>query len=110
MSKKIEKTAKKPAAVSEPKAKKASSKTVEAPTPQISKKREAFVRLGEGRTAAAIQGIRLIGNLSNTAMYEYTAEDVKKMLNSIREELASTEARFEAETHKKSRAPVKFEL
>jgi len=108
MSKKTEKTAKKPAA-SEPKAKKTTAKAVDA-VPAVSKKREAFVRLAEGRTAAAIQGIRLIGNLSNTAMYEYTPDDVKKMLNSIREELASTEARFEAETHKKSRAPVKFEL
>jgi hypothetical protein len=79
-------------------------------TPAVSKKREAFVRLAEGRTAAAIQGIRLIGNLSNTSMYEYTDDDVKKMLQSIRDELASTEARFEAETHKKSRSPVKFAL
>lgn len=85
------------------------TKVVES-APIVSKKREAFVRLAEGRTAAAIQGIRLMGNLSNTSMYEYTDDDVKKMLQSIRDELASTEARFEAETHKKSRSPVKFAL
>lgn len=108
MSKKSEKPVKKP--TDAPKAKKAAPKPVEAPVPQVSKKREAFVRLAEGRTAAAIQAIRLIGNLSATGQYEYSEEDVKKMLQSIRDELASTEARFEAETHKKSRAPVKFEL
>ena len=107
MPKKAEKTVKKPAD-SEPKAKKTTTKAVASPA--VSKKREAFVRLAVGRTAAAIQGIRLIGNLSNTSMYEYSDDDVKKMLQSIRDELASTEARFEAETHKKSRTPVKFEL
>lgn len=108
MSKKTEKSVKKPAAST--KAKKVSVKTAEPPVPQVSKKREAFVRLAEGRTAAAINAIRLIGNLSATGLYEYSEDDAKKMFQSIRDELASTEARFEAETHKKSRAPVKFEL
>lgn len=75
-----------------------------------SSKREAFVRLAEGRTASALQAIRLIGNLSNSTAYEYTDDDVRTMMSSIREELAAAEARFEAEIHKKSRSPVKFEL
>lgn len=107
MSKKAEKTVNNPAAA-ERKGKKTTK--VSGAAPAVSKKRESFVRLAEGRTAAAIQGIRLIGNLSNTSMYEYSNDDVKKMLQSIRDELASTEARFEAETHKKSRSPVKFAL
>jgi len=78
--------------------------------PAVSKKREAFVRLAEGRTAAAVQAIRLIGNLSSTALYEYEQADFDKMRTSIQNELAATEARFEAEMHKKKRAPVTFSL
>ena len=43
-------------------------------------KHEKFVRVAESRTNKIIDMIRLLGNCSSTATYEYTDEDVKKYL------------------------------
>ena len=40
-------------------------------------KREKFIRLAENRTNKALDMIRLIGNLSNKAVYDYSEDDVK---------------------------------
>ena len=46
-------------------------------------KREKFVRLAEARTNKIIDMIQLLGNCSNPATYEYTAQDVEKIFSAI---------------------------
>ena len=57
-------------------------------------KREKFVRLAEKRTEAVLNGIRLIGNLSNTSNYEYSAEDVSKIVKSLKNAVSDLEHAF----------------
>jgi len=46
-------------------------------------KRDRFVRVAEARTAKIISMIRLLGNCSNKAVYEYQAKDLKKIFKAI---------------------------
>ena len=39
--------------------------------------------------------IRLLGNCSNSRIYEYSREDIKKIFGTIEEELKNAKARFE---------------
>ena len=57
-------------------------------------KRERFVRLVEARTNKIIDMLKLLGNCSSTANYEYTEEDVKKIFGAIERELKNTKAKF----------------
>jgi hypothetical protein len=59
-----------------------------------SDKRDKFVRLAEARVSKALQSIRLIGNLTNRSAYEYTEEDVKKIVKALNSEVESMAARF----------------
>lgn len=58
-------------------------------------KRDNFVRLAEARTNKILDMVRLLGNLSNTANYSYTKEDVNKIFNTIEKELADTRRKFD---------------
>ena len=58
-------------------------------------KREAFLRLGERRTNAALDRIRIIGNLSNPYAYEYTDDDVRLIFAALEQELKVTRAKFQ---------------
>lgn len=58
-------------------------------------KRDKFVRLAEARTNKIISMIRLLGNCSNSRIYEYSCEDIKKIFGTIEEELKNAKARFE---------------
>ena len=42
-------------------------------------KHDKFIRVAEARTNKIIDMIRLLSNCCNTATYEYTDEDVKKI-------------------------------
>lgn len=53
-----------------------------------------FRRLATNRTNAAVNKLRLIGNLSNTNNYSFTENDVSTMFSAIDEELKLTKARF----------------
>ena len=46
-------------------------------------KRKKFVDLAEARVSRALKDIQLIGNLSNSAAYEYTETDVKKIFSTV---------------------------
>lgn len=59
-----------------------------------SDKRAKFVRLAEGRTQAALDAIRKLGNLANTRAYEYDAEDIKKIIKALREATSEVERKF----------------
>lgn len=66
-------------------------------------KYEKFKRLAENRTNKIIDMIRLLGNLSVKATYEYSERDVAKIFSSIERELKIAKLKFSdiEETNKK---------
>lgn len=58
------------------------------------KKREKFVRLAEARTNKIIEMLRLLGNCSSKANYEYTDDDIRKIFSTIDKEVKNTKNRF----------------
>jgi hypothetical protein len=59
-------------------------------------KRDAFKRLAERRTNAALERIRVIGNLSNPYAYDYTDEDVRLIFAALELELKATRQKFQS--------------
>lgn len=57
-------------------------------------KRDRFVRLAEARTNKILEMMRLLGNCSSKANYEYTDEDIKKIFGALEKELKATKNRF----------------
>ena len=57
-------------------------------------KRERFVRLAVKRVNRAIKDIRLIGNLSNRSVYEFSEDDSRKITKALQKELETLKARF----------------
>ena len=53
-------------------------------------KNDRFVRIAEARTNKIIDMIRLLGNCSNKASYDYSKEDVKKIFGALEKELKNT--------------------
>jgi hypothetical protein len=49
----------------------------------VSEKRERFVRISESRKFRAIQSIRLIRNLANSTVYEYSADEIESIISSL---------------------------
>ena len=62
--------------------------------PKESPKREKFIRLAEGRTEAALNAIRKIGNLSNKRAYDYDEADIRKITKALRDAINEVEGRF----------------
>ncbi len=58
-------------------------------------RRGKFVEIATRRVNRTIREIRLISNLSNTAAYEYTQEDVRKILRALQKEIDLMRTRFE---------------
>ena len=61
-----------------------------------------FKELAEKRTNNAIKKIKLIGNLANPSHYDYTNEQVKKIMDALTAEVVSTKKRFELATNQRS--------
>lgn len=57
-------------------------------------KRGKFVELATARVNRAIRELRLIGNLSNRASYDYSDEDAKKIARALQRELDVLKGRF----------------
>lgn len=67
-------------------------------------KRERFVRLAEARTNKIIDMMRLLGNCSSRANYEYTDEDVRKIFTAIEREMKNARAKYNgSDTQKEDR-------
>jgi arginine repressor len=62
----------------------------------MTKSRQKFVELAEKRVSRAIKDIRLVGNLSNKTNYSYTAEDSKKIIKALRDEIEILKVRFDS--------------
>ena len=56
---------------------------------------ERFIRLAEGRVNAALDKLRLIGQLANSRNYEFTEDQVDAMFRTIQSELNRTKAKFQ---------------
>ncbi|MDA7938543.1 hypothetical protein N9B71_05695, partial [Pirellulales bacterium] len=62
--------------------------------------RQKFVELAERRVTKAMKAIRLVGNLSNKANYQYTDDDVEKIFKALRRSLDDMKARFSSKVEK----------
>ena len=71
--------------------------------PHTRDKRERFVELGEARVKKAAQMLRLIGNLSNTSNYEYSAEDASKIISALDAEMKLLRAKFQASLSRRAK-------
>ena len=60
----------------------------------VETKRDRFIRLAEARTNKILEMMRLLGNCSSKANYEYTDEDVKKIFGALEKELKNTKNKF----------------
>ena len=59
-------------------------------------KRSKFIRIAESRTNKIIHMVRLLGNCSNSNVYEYSEEDVKKIFNTIENEVKKAKERYDS--------------
>ena len=64
-------------------------------------KRQRFLEIGEKRTQAVLDRLRLLGNCGNTATYEYGENEVERIFSTIEDELRRTRARFETKHHRR---------
>ena len=66
-------------------------------------KADKFTRLARKRMSVALDKIRIVGNLSSTANYEYSEEQVAKMMAALRDEIAIIEHSFKPRDEKRNR-------
>ncbi|MEP2202185.1 MAG: hypothetical protein ABJI65_04845 [Tateyamaria sp.] len=57
-------------------------------------KRAKFVQLANQRVNKALEQIRLVGNLSNRAAYDFSDDDTKKIVRALQRAVDTTKARF----------------
>ena len=60
----------------------------------LSDRRMKFAELATKRVNRATQAIRTIGNLSNRSNYDWTEQDVKKIVRELRKAVKEVEDRF----------------
>lgn len=58
-------------------------------------KREKFIRLAETRTNKALEMIRLIGNLANKSVYDYSDKDVQKIFKALETEIEMAKKQYD---------------
>jgi hypothetical protein len=58
-------------------------------------KNEKFIRIAESRTNKILEMIRLLGNCSNKAVYDYSRDEVLKIFGAIEAELRATKIKFD---------------
>ena len=63
-------------------------------------KHDKFIRVAEARTNKIIDMIRLLSNCCNTATYEYTDEDVKKIFSVLESELKTCKSKYQENSNK----------
>ena len=71
---------------------------------KFSSKRERFQSLAVNRTNNIINGIRILSNCSNKALYEYSNEEIDKIFKAIEEALVEAKMQF------KDKKKEKFKL
>ncbi len=61
---------------------------------------QRFKRLAIKRTNAVLEKLRLLGNLSSKANYDYSEEEINKIFSAIENKLKLVKTKFHAETKK----------
>jgi hypothetical protein len=64
-------------------------------------KEEKFKRLANARVNNAIKQLELIGNLSNSASYDYTDDEVRKIMGTLNQKVKEVNLRFTKNSKKK---------
>ena len=68
------------------------------PKPVVKKvkesKTDSFIRIAKPRVQSVLKTLRILGNCSNRANYNYTQEQTDKIFETIQEALNTTEAKF----------------
>jgi bifunctional pyridoxal-dependent enzyme with beta-cystathionase and maltose regulon repressor activities len=64
-------------------------------------KQERFKRIATGRANRVLDDLRLLGNCSNTSAYAYSEQQVKKIFNTIEEELKIVKMLFNKKNTRK---------
>ena len=64
--------------------------------PKLAIKRDKFVQLAEKRVNNTLNNLRLIGNLSSKASYEYAQRDVDQIFRALSKALAETKSKFQS--------------
>lgn len=77
--------------------------------PSTDKKRASFVRLAEKRTMAVMEKLRILSNLANRNVYEYSEEDVRQIFQAIEEELRTARNRFETTQRRRPEFKLQFD-
>ena len=57
-------------------------------------RRERFENVAARRTQKILDLFDILGNCSNKSNYEYTEEDIKKIINTLQAELTALKAQF----------------
>ena len=71
--------------------------------------RGKFVELARKRVSRALKDIQLIGNLSNRSNYDYTDEDVAKIMKALSDELSACRKKFDVATKRLSKPSFELE-
>ena len=67
---------------------------------------EKFLELAETRVNRVLEGMRLIGNLSNKRNYDYTDDQIKKIFSALDDQLKDLKNKFKSE----NKSNTKFKL
>lgn len=62
-------------------------------------KRGKFIQLATNRVNRVVKDLRLIGNLSNRSAYEYSEDDVRKIVRTVQREIDLMKLRFAGGVH-----------
>jgi ABC-type Fe3+-hydroxamate transport system substrate-binding protein len=65
-----------------------------------------FLELAETRVNKVLEGMRLIGNLSNKRNYDYTDDQIKKIFSALDDQLKDLKNKFKSE----NKSNTKFKL
>jgi len=57
--------------------------------------RDRFRRLATNRTKKVIEAVRILGHCSNSSLYEYDENDVKKIFSAIEKEIRHVKTKFQ---------------
>lgn len=74
---------------------------------KYSSRRERFLEIGEARTNAVLDRIRVLGNCANRSLYDYEEEEINKIFRTIQSFLDETKTKFTIQRRKRKE---KFKL
>ena len=66
-------------------------------------KREKFVRLAENRTNNVLKGIELLGNLANHNNYDFSKDDLRKIVKSLKSSVNELERIYDNSANKNNK-------